>query len=361
MKILIVTGRFGMGHYSAAEALREELLLENPQPDVEVVDAVEALFPPLKGLVYRCFNLLVSKMPGLFNRLSRLADKKEIRMFERLLTKMINRFLKDREPDLVIVVLPGCSHYLAACRRATGRSFSLFTVLTDVTLHGSWIDADIDRYFVPATATKEALIRRGAPAQRITVRGIPVRQSFLALASTPEPAPDSTKRILFMGGGLGLLPSSDELLRRLIQTPHLELTLIAGRNKSLYQKMKKNFPEMEVIGFTDRVAHYMSRADLLITKPGGITMFEAIHSTTPLYVNRPFLLQEAGNAAWIEAMGIGVVHWEDHGEPGDDILSLLEDDARLAEMRQTMQTLSQQFKQVPPLTSYVMAEPVSRE
>ena len=66
-------------------------------------------------------------------------------------------------------------------------------------------------------------------------------------------------------------------------------------------------------------------------------------------------------AAMSAAMGIGVVHWEDHGEPGDDILSLLEDDARLAEMRQTMQTLSQQFKQVPPLTSYVMAEPVSRE
>ena len=42
MKILIVTGRFGMGHYSAAEALREELLLETPRPDVEVVDAVEA-------------------------------------------------------------------------------------------------------------------------------------------------------------------------------------------------------------------------------------------------------------------------------------------------------------------------------
>lgn len=39
MKILIVTGRFGMGHYSAAEALREELLLETPRPDVEVVDA----------------------------------------------------------------------------------------------------------------------------------------------------------------------------------------------------------------------------------------------------------------------------------------------------------------------------------
>ena len=79
MKIMIVTGRFGMGHYSAAEALREELLLEIPCPDVEVVDAVEALFPAFRGIVYHCFNFLVSRLPGLFNHLSRLADKKQIR------------------------------------------------------------------------------------------------------------------------------------------------------------------------------------------------------------------------------------------------------------------------------------------
>ena len=357
MKILIVTGRFGMGHYSAAEALREELLLETPRPDVEVVDAVEALFPAFRGIVYHCFNFLVSHLSGLFNHLSRMADKRQISMFEGLLTKMIDRFLKSREPDIVIVVLPGCSHYLAACRRATGRSFVLFTLLTDVTLHGSWIEADIDRYFVPAEATRQALIRRGVPEHLITVRGIPVRQSFLALAPRPlvrqAGAPAS---ILFMGGGLGLLPSSDNLLRRLIETPGVELTLIAGRNKALYKKIKKKFPQIRVVGFTHQVAAYMSQSDLLITKPGGITMFEAIHSQTPLYVNKTFLIQEAGNAAWIEAMGIGVVHWDDTRDPAQDILRLLDNDAQLAAMKQSMKTLSEQYRHVPPLTSYAVKQ-----
>ena len=358
MKIMIVPGRFGMGHYSAAEALREELLLETPCPDVEVVDAVEALFPAFRGIVYHCFNFLVSRLPGLFNHLSRLADKKQIRMFEGLLTRLIDRFLKSREPDVIIVVLPGCSHYLAACRRATGRSFLLFTLLTDVTLHGSWIENGIDRYFVPATATKEALVRRGVPEQRITVRGIPVRQSFLSL---PERAlsrkAGAPKHILFMGGGLGLLPSSDKLLRRLIDTPNLELTLIAGRNKALYNKINRHFPQIHVVGFTNQVACYMSKADLLITKPGGITMFEAIHSQTPLYVNKPFLIQEAGNAAWIEAMHIGVVHWDDGRDPAQDILDLLENDVQLAEMKYNMQAMSEQLRRVPSLISYAVEKP----
>ena len=94
-----------------------------------------------------------------------------------------------------------------------------------------------------------------------------------------------------------------------------------------------------------------------ITKPGGITMFEAIHSQTPLYVNKPFLIQEAGNAAWIEAMHIGVVHWDDGRDPAQDILDLLENDVQLAEMKYNMQAMSEQLRRVPSLISYAVEKP----
>lgn len=85
-------------------------------------------------------------------------------------------------------------------------------------------------------------------------------------------------------------------------------------------------------------------------------MFEAIHSQTPLYVNKPFLIQEAGNAAWIEAIGIGVVRWDDTRDPAQDILRLLDNDAQLAAMKQSMKTLSEQYRHVPPLTSYAVKQ-----
>ena len=36
----------------------------------------------------------------------------------------------------------------------------------------------------------------------------------------------------------------------------------------------------------------MKRADLLVTKSGGITMFEALHTQTQLYIINPVLIQD---------------------------------------------------------------------
>lgn len=46
MKILILTGKFGMGHYQAAQAIKEELE-NNPKDDIEIIDWIEYLTPRL--------------------------------------------------------------------------------------------------------------------------------------------------------------------------------------------------------------------------------------------------------------------------------------------------------------------------
>lgn len=38
MKILILTSRFGMGHQSAAEAVKDELLASGSKATIEIVD-----------------------------------------------------------------------------------------------------------------------------------------------------------------------------------------------------------------------------------------------------------------------------------------------------------------------------------
>ena len=52
MKILIFTGAFGMGHNSAAEAIKEEILKEKPDATVIIIDIIEYIFPRLSKLVY---------------------------------------------------------------------------------------------------------------------------------------------------------------------------------------------------------------------------------------------------------------------------------------------------------------------
>ena len=92
-----------------------------------------------------------------------------------------------------------------------------------------------------------------------------------------------------MGGGLGLIPRAEELLSALDAASDLHVTVITGQNESLRRELTKSYPSFEVIGFTQKVAQYMARADLLLTKAGGITTFEAIHTGTPMCLLRPFL------------------------------------------------------------------------
>ena len=63
------------------------------------------------------------------------------------------------------------------------------------------------------------------------------------------------------------------------------------------------------LGYTENISKYMKEADLVITKPGGITLFELIHCQVPLFVIHPFLEQEVNNAKYAQNMGIAKVVW----------------------------------------------------
>ena len=94
-----------------------------------------------------------------------------------------------------------------------------------------------------------------------------------------------------MGGGLGLLPRKDSFYEALDALPGVRTTLITGGNQKLYDRLHGRYGHIEVLGFTDKVYEYMARADLLLSKPGGITLFETITSELPILAWEPFLQQ----------------------------------------------------------------------
>ena len=152
------------------------------------------------------------------------------------------------------------------------------------------------------------------------------------------------KEILIMGGGLGLIPSSGDFLRSLNDNPDIKVTLIAGKNEKLLTSIREKYDHIEAIGYTDRVDYYMKKADIIVTKAGGITTFEAIASKTPLYVIKPFLEQEFGNAKYIEEHNIGRVLWNKDSDEIEDIVNLIHNDKLLETMKENMSTLIEEFE-----------------
>lgn len=344
MNILILTGRFGMGHVAAAQAIQEEILARDPAASVVVADIVDHCFPQLRRLVYGCFDFTVNYCSGVYNILNRMAGRGSCSPMKRTMVQKVDQLLYESQADLVISTLPLSTQYIAAYKQTTGSTIPLYTYITDIEAHNEWLAPGTDCYFVGDEATRLQLLRRGVSPERVVVSGIPVRRAF-----RPRPRPAGAPReLLVMGGGLGLIPRAGDLLSALAAQPDLHVTVITGKNEALRRDLAQAFPAFTVLGFTDRVADYMARADLLLTKAGGITTFEAIHTGTPLCLLRPFLMQEEANARYVERHGFGTVLWQ-RGAEAETILSLLEDQESLADVRQRMAVSLRSLDPISPL------------
>jgi processive 1,2-diacylglycerol beta-glucosyltransferase len=343
MNVIVLTARFGMGHYKVAEAIKEDMEAGNSSVNVKVIDFMSFLFPRFNGLIYKGYDKLVFKNSRLYNAIGKVSnDVKGIPM-KFVVASRVSKLIKDSQADVVIVAFPLCSQYISEYKKLTGDTIPMYTCITDIPAHTEWIAEETNLYFISSEETREMLLQRGVDQQKIVVTGIPVRKEF----KDPEADLQDTgkKNILVMGGGLGLLPGGDLLLNRLSELENVQVTLVAGKNEELRADMSRRYPGFETIGFTDKIGELMKRADAIVTKPGGVTLSEAVHTGTPLYIVNPFLLQEIGNAKFIEKHHIGRVVWKEEDATADDIEKFVCDDAALKEMKQNMADMVREYSQ----------------
>lgn len=354
MKILILTSSFGMGHYCAAEAIKEDLLLENSDDIIEIVDIVEILFPSFHKVIYKFFGSFMCRFSWIYKFINIFVTKHENGNIRNQSLKKINKLVNEHNPDLIVCTWSACSRYVSAFKEKYKNNTTLYTYITDINAHDGWITNKTDMYFVGAKSTKQLLISKGISPKNIIINGIPVRSSFKeklypkSIINNYGQAINnnsSKKQILIMGGGLGLIPDLDNILNQLCKAQNINITIITGKNKKLFKDLKKNYPKIEVVAYTDEVDKYMKKSDLLITKPGGISTFEAIYTSTPLYVIRPFLSQEIGNAKFIENMAIGKIIWESDFDISQDVINLLENDELMSQMKLNMRSIRNEVSQ----------------
>jgi UDP-N-acetylglucosamine:LPS N-acetylglucosamine transferase len=333
MNILIFTGRFGMGHVAAAQALAQQVRRQAPTARVRVVDVIQDLCPHLARVVYGGFDFTVHYCAGVYNLLNKWAGQVPCTPAKGTAIQRLAKLMEEEQPDLVLSTLPLSSQYLAAYRKATGSRVPFYTYITDLSAHREWLAPGTDCYFVADESTRLQLLAAGVPSGDIVVSGIPVREEFALRA--PRPEVSRRPKVLVMGGGLGLLPKTQGLFQALAEDGGADVTVIAGRNEALAAGLREAYPAFNVVGFTDRVADYLTQADLLVTKAGGITTFEALRANTPLCLLPPFLTQEEANAQYIARNGFGRVLPAGSGD-GEALLSLLHDREELRHIRRRM-------------------------
>ncbi|MBM3495052.1 MAG: hypothetical protein FJX72_12145 [Armatimonadetes bacterium] len=326
MRVLILSASAGNGHLSAARALEQRF--RELGAHVRTADALDC--GPRLFRLWFCggYETLVRRVPGLWGFLYRWADRPgpaywlQTMMDDRLLFGL-ERLIASERPDWIV-----CTHSLPQPRLARLRSaypeLGLAVVVTDIYPHRMWLRGDPDRYFVPVERTREVLEARRPGSARITeVTGIPIAPAFVE-APGRETARDQLgmagddRAALRSSGGIGGGPLAAALAALASAKGLSALTVVCGRNAQAADRCRlaaARLPEHErrrirVVGRLpqDEFALHLAAADLVVGKPGGLTMSECMAVGRAMVVYSPLTIpgQEEGNAEYLCANGIGV-------------------------------------------------------
>ena len=313
-KILILTASFGAGHTSVAKAIKKYLEESTDSYEIHIQDFVDASVPHLNKPMVKCYEYQTKYFPLIYNTYyytKKYINSKYDKSYRIYLDSLKDYLIKEN-PDLIISTFPHASACVSYIKEHFNFNKLLITVITDVVDSNEWIHKNTDMYFVPSEFIKNKLIKKNIPENIIKVTGVPVDKEFIIQTKKELP---QKKRLLFMGGGRGLFDVPDSFfywLDKFIGKHKNEInaTIITGTNKTLYTKLtdKKPLENITVLGFTNNMASILSEHDLLITKPGGATLFESISSGLPVVVKKPNIGQEIANAKFIDKESVGLVY-----------------------------------------------------
>ncbi|WP_164775622.1 diglucosyl diacylglycerol synthase [Paenibacillus glycanilyticus] len=331
-KVLILYASYGEGHLQAAKAIRDALEEAGNNRTV-MVDLMAESHPWLNEMTRRVYLKSYTHIPHLYGWVYDVTrPMKHNSLFGGFLHSFgrdkIKKLLQKEQPDAVIHTFPFFALPALHRRRLSktihpGATIPTYTVITDFDLHRRWVHPGIGRYFVATDDLKQELGSLGIHPGRVSVTGIPLGRGF---QSSLTPSFELFEKyglhpekpvILLMPGAQGVMPDCDELCRLLLeQHPLAQIALVCGRNSLLRTSIADQFSShpsadrLHLFGFVDQVHELMSLATCLVSKPGGVTLAEAIWAGLPLFLYRPVPGQEKKNARYLQSKGAATISYD---------------------------------------------------
>jgi processive 1,2-diacylglycerol beta-glucosyltransferase len=302
------------GHYAAALAVEHALRQRDANIESMLLDSFSHANPVLSKMTFHAYLAMLKTAPEIWEF---MYDNPEFKQRTAKIRELLNRgsskklqeVLASFAPDAVVCTQAFSCGVVASWKRASGnRKLALVGVLTDFVAHRYWADDEVDLYIAPNDETKESLLGQGVPADRIRVTGIPIASPFIqpgnknAALENLKLKPDVPK-IVVMGGSLGLGPIKS-VIRKLDALPQpFDIVVATGKNRrlrnDLLEKRRPRRHTTRVLGFVENLHELMDVAEVLVTKPGGITTAEALSKHVPMIIINPIPGQEEKNAQFL--------------------------------------------------------------
>lgn len=360
MKVLLLTVTAGYGHHATANALAE--LLRQRDVECKVIDIYEVISRIVRTTIAQGYLLSSKYAPDLYRLFYTLTENRknpqELRYSRKNIVTLVNtigafRFEKitDRfNPDVIV-----CTHVLAAQLVGEMKKRNLVNVpnigiVTDYCLHPYWEDVQNMEYLITPTALiAHTVVKRGIDESIIRPFGIPIHPKFNHKITREEACAQLGLRedkpiILVMSGSMGY-GNPKKIVEQIEQAGiGFQILTVCGNNEKAYKKLISYQPSPEsgctlhTMGFVNHVEVLMSAADCLVTKPGGLTVSEALAKGLPMILINPIPGQEERNTEFLVNNGLASLITKTY--PLDDALyHLFHDPVRLKTIHQMIEAI----------------------
>ena len=366
-RILILSTSAGAGHLRAAEAV--ELAMRELAPDahVENKDVLALGTKTFKRLYGQAYLDFVNRAPHVLGYFYDLLDRPprskkgrtdKMRVaVEKLNMRPFLKLMKSEQWDIIVNTHFLPAEIIANLRRKMKIDVPQVTVTTDFETHRLWVNRPCEHFF---TATEEGahyLNHWKVNLKRITVSGIPIHPVF----AKPKPRAECLENqglkgkapiVLQLAGGFGVGPI-EKIFRSVLEVSSpLEVVVVSGRNEAVKKKLSKIKPpkrhSAKILGFTKEIDELMAVADIVLSKPGGLTTSETLARGAAMAIINPIPGQESRNSDFLLENG-AAIKINNVGTLRYKLEELLGDPRRLARLKAAAKRLGR------PRAAYTVA------
>lgn len=319
MKVLILTITAGQGHNKTARAVYDSL--KNRGVDANIIDTYQYFNRALSKLVEKGYLISTKYIPTMYGNIYRLEEKRDhsedrvtmVDLGSKIVARQFAKYIARQNPDVIVATHIFAAHLVSVFKeRGLIRNTTTIGIITDFCVHPFWETATIDYYVTPSALLNNQLNKRGIPTDRILPFGIPIEEKFskkmtkqdararLGIADKPT--------VFMMTGSMGY----GDMLKYLKQMDTLQadfqILCVCGNNKHLKRQIDALQTRKTVYnyGFVDNVDVMMDASDYLVSKPGGLTVSEALAKGLPLILIDPIPGQEDRNSEFLLNNGLAL-------------------------------------------------------
>jgi len=315
MKILVLSVKAGMGHHRTGMAIQN--YLTDHGCESTMINALDYISLALSKTVDKGYIVATKYASHAWATAYGIAlnqKKTTPNAFKDAISKpssaKLLKYIEEYKPDAIV-----CTHIFAALlvtffKRKCNLNVLSYGIMTDLTRHPFWQDTDMDFYVTPSQTMHLQLEKCGMDTKKLLPFGIPIDEKFSRKLNKEDARAqlgfeDKPTLLIMLGSmGYGKLTNDLKILDKMKED--FQIVCVCGSNKKLKRKIEKRTWNKTVhcLGFVDNVDLLMDAADILITKPGGLTTAESFAKGLPTVIINPIPGLEERNAEFLLNLGL---------------------------------------------------------